>query len=603
MGDTMADLFFNGGLNETDPFNISSGECIDGENFVLDSRGRSFQRRPTQDLMGTTDNGKPIRGIVQMVDRDNVETTLVKSGEVIYSWDGTTFTSERSTDVTTASRMRGSHWSLDDYMILTDLDKNDPLFKWDGTSVLRLKTNGFLGSPGSVSTLTRAGSVAMATHSTHGFSSGDLVNIAGAVETAYNGEQEITVTGADTYTYTVTGSPSFPATGTITSDFGVEVKAKYSVIKDNRLWLFNVFTSVDLPHLILVSRFEEPEDLNTTGRGVAQDPASVATGNDPFFLYTPDLHKINGVALFQKELIISTEDGHLFRLTGSDPTDYNFVDYYSGSSSFTDESMVNIGNDVMYVRLGGDIDKLTDTDRSGDVAADDASSFIPTTKQSLSDPIGVYDYTNQRALWFDQGCVLVYDKTVALLNPQVSPWSKWTTAMPSLFQTEGVAYLRRPGKTTFTVYWGDQEGKIYDLNGTGSEGDGGEYAIQAYRITRYIGDLPTKTDMLTGRAQYQRYGSCTLSLYFQWGDSQYNETRCDLPLKGPILSGDPNFWGDPDSFWGADEYWGQGTITGDSGDDLLVSTVGFSAAGRAPGFFLKTEVVSDSLFRIDKIFV
>lgn len=49
----------------------------------------------------------------------------------------------------------------------------------------------------------------------HGFHIGDFVKIAGITETDYNGEFEVlTVPTTKTFTYTVAGSPSTPATGT-----------------------------------------------------------------------------------------------------------------------------------------------------------------------------------------------------------------------------------------------------------------------------------------------------------------------------------------------------------------------------------------------------
>jgi uncharacterized phage protein gp47/JayE len=73
----------------------------------------------------------------------------------------------------------------------------------------------------SVSTLTRSGAIATATTpSDHNLASEVPVTILGAVETEYNvADAAITVTGSDTFTYAVAGSPSFPATGTITCEF------------------------------------------------------------------------------------------------------------------------------------------------------------------------------------------------------------------------------------------------------------------------------------------------------------------------------------------------------------------------------------------------
>lgn len=70
----------------------------------------------------------------------------------------------------------------------------------------------------SVSSLTRSGTTATATTSAaHGYTSTEYVTIAGAVETAYNGKVKVTVTGGTTFTYSVSGSPATPATGTITA--------------------------------------------------------------------------------------------------------------------------------------------------------------------------------------------------------------------------------------------------------------------------------------------------------------------------------------------------------------------------------------------------
>ena len=65
-------------------------------------------------------------------------------------------------------------------------------------------------------TITRVSTTATVAHTAHGLATNDLIEIVGAVETEYNGVQTITVTGTNAYTYTVSGSPATPATGTIT---------------------------------------------------------------------------------------------------------------------------------------------------------------------------------------------------------------------------------------------------------------------------------------------------------------------------------------------------------------------------------------------------
>lgn len=69
----------------------------------------------------------------------------------------------------------------------------------------------------SVTSLTRSGTTATATITAHGYPSGATVIIAGAVPTGYNGTHTITVVNANTFTFTVIGTLTTPATGTITS--------------------------------------------------------------------------------------------------------------------------------------------------------------------------------------------------------------------------------------------------------------------------------------------------------------------------------------------------------------------------------------------------
>jgi len=72
----------------------------------------------------------------------------------------------------------------------------------------------------SISSITRSGTTATATTvSNHGLGSLVGVTISGANETEYNGAKEIQVTGLSTFTYDVNGSPTTPATGTITAAF------------------------------------------------------------------------------------------------------------------------------------------------------------------------------------------------------------------------------------------------------------------------------------------------------------------------------------------------------------------------------------------------
>lgn len=66
-------------------------------------------------------------------------------------------------------------------------------------------------------TISRSGSTATVSHTTHGLINGDKVAIRGAGQPEYNGVFVITNVSTNAYDYTVAGSPATPATGTITS--------------------------------------------------------------------------------------------------------------------------------------------------------------------------------------------------------------------------------------------------------------------------------------------------------------------------------------------------------------------------------------------------
>lgn len=85
-----------------------------------------------------------------------------------------------------------------------------------------------LGTDKSVTSITRSSGTATVTATSHGFVTGDQVNIRGANQSEYNGDFTVTVTNANTFTYAVSGSPATPATGTIVANNGPEVRSSYS---------------------------------------------------------------------------------------------------------------------------------------------------------------------------------------------------------------------------------------------------------------------------------------------------------------------------------------------------------------------------------------
>ncbi len=616
-GDGTFSLRFGGGLNERDDFNVSPEECTEGKNFLLDPYGSTLSPRPPMDLLGTAPNAGEITGLLQLIERDDTVTQLAVAGDTWYNWDGASVFSDVTPPIYTSDgRPRGSYWSLDDILVVTNLDKTCPLYKWNASTVSRLKTGLTIGSALTLVSLTGTfGGVATATYTSHGYSDGDLITIAAATNTEYNGEYQIYNTAANTFQYTFSYDGNTSAGGTPTSDKGVELKAKYSVVHDHRVWLFNVTADASAtPHMILVSAYEDAEDYDNLTRGTAQDPTSSPAANDAFYILSPDGRPINGAVEFFDTIIFSTEEGKLFRIDGNDATNYTVNEFYPGSSAEGEEALVNTGNDIIYFRRGKVVESLAATQKYGDVATDDLSVWIPDTIQTICTPRTVYDEENQRIYFFcdNAGGVLVLDKTFLLIGKtdgegrRLSPWSFYSSTMANELATQCAILVRTPGSTTKkkTVIWGDDSGNIYDVNGTIGNGDGGSDNVNVVRKTKVISDVDTNNELMIGRVEYKRISDVTFEMTFNWADEYHQET-VEVPLKASFGLGGANFWGG-DIWWNqgvgdlpdlsTSIFWNEGRVVDDQ-----ISSLGFSAPGKGSAFILEVQVTGTEDFLVSRV--
>jgi hypothetical protein len=522
-------LYFPGGLNEQETPSLF--ECIEGYNFELGLKQSKYIPRKPFDKKGTATNALAINGFLQLVKRDNSETTLVQSGDTVYLWDGASSFTSKGT-VSSSSRLRDTYWSLGDYLVISDTAKATVIKKWDGTTF-----------------------------------------------------------------------------STLTTGLGTDLCAKYGIVFQGRIWLFNVKTTTDTPHLMVASAFEDPTSYDTSKRGgpSTSGGGTFTTGLEAFFMLTPDLKPINGVAVFFQQLIISTEGGRLFKLSGTTAATFKWDEFYAGSAATGTESLANIGNDVIYMKQGGGIDLLSTTIESGDVAADDVSRWIPTTTKDLTGAITVYDQKNQKVLFFVSNKVLVLFKD--LLGGELSPWSVYKTTESFAFNTNAAKYMKMPGTQVYSVYLGDSVGRIFDLNGTGTAGDAGTTNIVTYRKTRYInngeggtkvgfqtvGALNLMKSVLHGEVFYRRiFAPCDLTISFDWGD-EYNVSSSVITLKGAPTSFAGVYYGGG-SYYNGTAYFSQGSAFANK-----ISSQTFSPTGKGPGVFISTSLETSTDFRIDHI--
>lgn len=115
-----------------------------------------------------------------------------------------------------------------------------------GTGVEGARVHLFADSGGDLpagksTTITRSGSTATATATAHGLTAGQLVRIKDADQVEYNGIKTIVdVPTANTFTFTVSGTPTTPATGTITcTGFIINDLTNASGLVENAGWPFS----------------------------------------------------------------------------------------------------------------------------------------------------------------------------------------------------------------------------------------------------------------------------------------------------------------------------------------------------------------------------
>jgi len=365
-----------------------------------------------------------------------------------------------------------------------------------------------------------------------------------------------------------------------------------------RMWLFNVKAGSDTPHLMVASAFEAPTSYDTSKR--AKD--SSFTGAEAFYMVTPDLKPINGVALFYNTLIVSTEKGQIWKLTGSNATDFAWQPFYAGSAATGTETMANIGDDIIYMKRDGVIESMRSTQTYGDTKTDDISRWIPTTRNGLNDAITIYDQTRQKVYFFiGDNKALVLFKDMLEVKPNLSPWSVYKTNHSSSFEVTSAIYMRQPGGSNYYVYWGDSSGNIYRMDST-NNGDPSTTNIDTSRKTKFFEEIQMSdgetydpdNDILAGRIFYRRLADCDLLMDIEWGDD-FSIPRCTVPLKGPSSGDDAGYFGG-DVYWGGDFYFNSGFQF-----SQRMSTNSFSSVGRGCGFNLTMTIQTTQMFDIARI--
>lgn len=142
-------LRFGGGIHTRASENeINPREAADGQNLLLDLANLNYRNRPPFDLVGTAPNAEEIRGFITYKNSSNAVKFLVQAGDTVYDWDGSTnFTFVASVNGNAKLRGRKEHnWLLDDKVLVTDMNLQQPVMEYDGTTLVNVSFTGVSGS-------------------------------------------------------------------------------------------------------------------------------------------------------------------------------------------------------------------------------------------------------------------------------------------------------------------------------------------------------------------------------------------------------------------------------------------------------------------------
>ena len=333
--------------------------------------------------------------------------------------------------------------------------------------------------------------------------------------------------------------------------------AQYCLISNERAIFANEKDATTNPHLIIGSKVSNYLQLTV------RNAPSTAIGNaDPFFLLSPDLKPINGLVEAFGTIVVSTENGQLFGLSGASAQDFAFLPFYPGSGASGTESLTYIGNDVLYGKRGR-IESVNDTNRFGDSEYDNIASNVTNVIDGYSAWTLIYNSRINRAYAFPSGGSEVWVCDTAMLptanvlaggkNKGVSPWMRWRTRHSLGFQPTFVMSMLDPVDGLEYVFMGDSTGNLYRLEGTGAAGDGGTEQVQMEWLSKTF-QIPDDAQgyAIEGFVSYAKNEAFTITLIFEYqGEALFSET---IQVTAPATSGRLYFGGA--NYFGGTAYFG-----------------------------------------------
>lgn len=360
--------------------------------------------------------------------------------------------------------------------------------------------------------------------------------------------------------------------------------AKYCFVSNERAFYGNVVSNaVATPHMLVGSQIENHDILS-----ISNKPSSALAELDPFFMLTPDLRPINGLVSAFKRIVMSSQLGSLFIISGASAKDFALDELYPRSATSGDESMAYMGNDIAYGRQGR-LETVARTDKFADVETDDLTVDISDKIEGFKNWTTIYNSRLQRVYFIPENQQQVWVLHKPLVDQEISPWSKWTTLHSSSFNISAAMNLLDPIDGLEYVFFGDNAGNLYRLEGGGA-GDAGA-AIQTERLSKLF-SAPLDADAydIQGWIKYRKDVAATLTMTFEFaGEHVFNQA---ITIDIPAITGRP-------AYAGAFHYGGQ--VFYGSPFEARLTRRKFAAAGQSNEFQIRLSAEGTTDIQVNEV--
>lgn len=386
---------------------------------------------------------------------------------------------------------------------------------------------------------------------------------------------------------------------TFAGGFGT-FRARYCYVENERAIFANVYSNgTTTPHLLVGSKRGDYTTITVSNR-----PSSSLSEEDPFFLIQPDNFYINGIAGTRGVLILSSERGSIYKLTGSSAKDYAMAPFFPRSGAYGDEAMVYAGNDAIYGR-GGRIESAVATDTFGDIDSDDLSRWIGHEVNEYDEWLLAYNSRLKRVYCHPVGAsrFYVYHQNVAEASAaseaaqgrarqsRVSPWSRWTTTHPMSLNPTCMMNVLDPVDGLEYVLMGCASGCVYRLEGSGTAGDGGTNPIVSYRTSKlFTLGVDGRVFELTGHIRYRKNAAIGVDIEALFAGRTIRDELVTITVPAVTIG----------AVYGGSYYYGGSSYYGISGLNRWAIQP-FVIAGHSSAFQIRVAVTDTESFNIGEV--